>query len=179
MCALAARGVRAPRPGAFAAPPPDRRAQRGRALAEGRRFIRWTWDPAQARNAHFNINRLGVVVRSYAVNYYGTDYSTVTGKFTEPLGLDSDRLLAEWELDSPRVEALGRGECPEPPPGTPASVIHIPANWGALVAEDPAAARSELLRIRAEFRAAFAAGLVCAGFERDAAGPRYLFYREP
>src|SRR3954471_19572613 len=54
-------------------------AQRARALSEGRRFIRWTWDPMQSRNAHFNLNRLGVVVRSYAENFYGTDYSTVTG----------------------------------------------------------------------------------------------------
>src|ERR671928_630391 len=50
-------------------------AQRARVLAEGRRLIRWTWDPAQSRNAHFNLNRLGCVVRSYGVNYYGTDYS--------------------------------------------------------------------------------------------------------
>src|SRR5215210_3340284 len=89
-------------------------AQRTRVLSEGRRFIRWTWDPAQSRNAHFNLNRLGVVVRGYAVNYYGTDYSTVTGKFGAPLGLDSDRLVAEWELDSPRVEAFARGDVPEP-----------------------------------------------------------------
>ena len=152
-------------------------AQRARALAEGRRFIRWTWDPAQSRNAHFNLNRLGCVVRSYAVNYYGTDYSTVTGTFGERLGLDSDRLVAEWELDAPRVEALSRGEAPEPL-GEPAASVHIPANWGALVREDPRAARAELLRVRAEFQAALASGLVCARFERDDARPRYLFYGE-
>lgn len=150
-------------------------AQRARVVAEGRRFLHWTWDPAQSRNAHFNLNRLGVVVRRYAINYYGTDYSTVTGKFGEPLGLDSDRLVAEWELDSPRVEALARGETPEPQ-GEPEASIAIPPNWGALVREDPAAARAELLRVRAEFHALFAAGLVCAGFERDPARPRYLFY---
>ena len=152
-------------------------AQRARVVAEGRRFIHWTWDPAQSRNAHFNLNRLGVVVRRYAVNYYGTDYSTVTGKFGEPLGLDSDRLVAEWELDSPRVEALARGES-HGPRGEPEASVAIPTNWGALVREDPAAARAELLRVRAEFHAAFAAGLVCAGFERDDARPRYLFYSE-
>ena len=70
-------------------------AQRARSLEEGRRFVQWTWDPLQSRNAHFNLNRLGVVVRSYAVNYYGTDYSTATGVFGKPLGLDSDRLVAE------------------------------------------------------------------------------------
>ncbi|HEX8150409.1 MAG TPA: GNAT family N-acetyltransferase [Pyrinomonadaceae bacterium] len=151
-------------------------AQRARVIADGRRLIRWTWDPMQSRNAHFNLKRLGVVVRSYAVNYYGTDYSTVTGRFAEPLGLDSDRLVAEWELDSPRVEALARGETPEPE-GEPAASVAIPTNWGTLVREDPGVARAELLRVRAEFQAAFAAGLVCAGFERDDARPRYLLYR--
>jgi predicted GNAT superfamily acetyltransferase len=150
-------------------------AQRARMVAVGRHFIRWTWDPAQSRNAHFNLNRLGVVVRSYAVNYYGTDYSTVTGQFGESLGLDSDRLVAEWELDSPRVEALARGETPAPW-GEPEASVAIPPNWGALVREDPTAARAELLRVRAEFRTAFAAGLVCAGFERDPSAPRYLFF---
>jgi predicted GNAT superfamily acetyltransferase len=153
-------------------------AQRARVLAEGRRFIRWTWDPAQARNAHFNLNRLGVVVRRYAVNYYGTDYSTVTGKFAEPLGLDSDRLVAEWELDSPRVEAFARGDAPEPL-GEPAAAVTIPPSWGALVVEDPAAARAQLRRVRGEFQNALAAGLVCAGFDRDTAGPKYLFFRKP
>ena len=152
-------------------------AQRARVVAEGRRFIRWTWDPMQSRNAHFNLNRLGVVVRRYAENYYGTDYSTTTGKFGEPLGLDSDRLVAEWELNTPRVEALARGETPEPL-GEPEAFVAIPPNWGALVREDPASARAELLRVRAEFQAALASGLVCAGFERDDARPRYLFYGE-
>ncbi|MFL6257599.1 MAG: GNAT family N-acetyltransferase [Pyrinomonadaceae bacterium] len=152
-------------------------AQRARSLAEGRRHIRWTWDPVQSRNAHFNLNRLGVVVRSYVVNYYGTDYSTVTGRFAEPLGLDSDRLSAEWELDSPRVEAFARGETIEPL-GEPAASVAIPSNWGALVREDPASARAELLRVRAEFQAATASGLVCAGFDRDPSRPRYLFYSD-
>jgi predicted GNAT superfamily acetyltransferase len=150
-------------------------AQRARALAEGRRFIRWTWDPVQSRNAHFNLNRLGVVVRSYAENFYGTDYSTVTGKFGERLDLDSDRLVAEWELDSPRVEALARGERAEEL-GEPVAAIEIPTDWGALVREDQDAARAQLLRVRTEFQAALARGLYCAAFDRDGARPRYLFF---
>jgi predicted GNAT superfamily acetyltransferase len=152
-------------------------AQRERALAEGWRFVKWTWDPVQARNAHFNLNRLGVVVRSYAVNFYGTDYSTATGEFGKLLGLDSDRLVAEWALDSPRVEALARGLKPELK-GELAATVEIPPHWGALLAEDPSAARRELLRVRAEFQKAFADGLVCTAFERDPSRPRYLFYRE-
>ena len=114
-------------------------------------------------------------MRRYAANYYGTDYSTVTGKFGEPLGLDSDRLVAEWTLDSPRVEALARGESSEQT-CEPAASIEIPPNWGALVGEDAETARSELLRVRTEFQDAFARGLVCAGFERDRQRPRYLLF---
>jgi predicted GNAT superfamily acetyltransferase len=152
-------------------------AQRALSLDEGRRFIRWTWDPVQSRNAHFNLNRLGVVVRKYTENYYGTDYSTVTGKFGERLGLDSDRLVAEWELDSPRVEALARGEGGEEL-GEPEAAVEIPSDWGSLVREDGEAARAELLRVRDEFHAAFARGLYCAAFERTGARPRYLFYTD-
>ncbi len=150
-------------------------AQRARALSEGRRFIRWTWEPLQSRNAHFNLNRLGVVVRSYAENFYGTDYSTVTGKLGKRLGLDSDRLVAEWTLDSPRVEALSRDERAEEL-GEPFAAVEIPADWGALVREDRDAARAELLRVRTEFQAALARGLYCAAFDREGARPRYLFF---
>src|SRR5918992_3001369 len=49
-------------------------AQRARAISEGRNFIKWTWDPMQSRNAHFNLNRLGVMVHQYEANFYGLDY---------------------------------------------------------------------------------------------------------
>ena len=151
-------------------------AQRERALREGRGFIKWTWDPMQARNAHFNINRLGAVARDYAVNFYGTDYSTLPEHAGERYGIDSDRLVAEWRLRDARVEALARGE-EAGPAGAPVASVEIPPDWGALVSEDPARARGEQQRVRGEFRRAFAEGLVCAGFARDAARPRYLFYK--
>jgi predicted GNAT superfamily acetyltransferase len=150
-------------------------AQRERSLAEGRGLIKWTWEPLRARNAHFNLNRLGVVVRSYAVNFYGTDYST--DPFADPVerpGLDSDRLFAIWELRSPRVQTLAAGGEDKLP--APSHAIEIPANWPALVKNDAAAARSELLRVRSEFQQAFAAGLVCRGFQRDSERPRYLLF---
>ena len=151
-------------------------AQRDRALAEGVRFIRWTWDPMQARNAHFNLNRLGVVVRSYGDNFYGTNYSVAGSYDGTTTGLDSDRLFAEWELGSDRVKAAANGSLP-----TTRAVereIVIPADWSNLVRRDVAAARDEQLRVRAEFQTAFAAGLVCTGFLRDAASPRYLLTKD-
>jgi predicted GNAT superfamily acetyltransferase len=152
-------------------------AQRARALAEGRNFIKWTWDPMQARNAHFNLNRLGVIVRSYAVNFYGTDYNTTPRETNnDAVSLDSDRLFAEWQLDSRRVSLLAEGRA-ERIASAPDATIEIPADWPALIRHDAHAARREQLRVRAEFEKAFAARLVCAGFERDTAHPRYLLYK--
>lgn len=149
-------------------------AQRQRALAEGRSFIKWTWDPLQSRNAHFNLNRLGVVVRDYAENFYGTDYGADPGRSDAP-GLDSDRLFANWELNSKRVKQIAQGAVLE----TQADVarkVEIPTDWASIVKTDSQRAREEQLRVRAEFQKAFASGLVCAGFERSAERPRYLLY---
>src|SRR5260221_3705900 len=86
-------------------------AQRARALAEGRDFIKWTFEPMRGRNAHFNLNRFGVVIRDYAVNFYGTDYVTnPVQQHAGASGMDSDRLFANWELGSPRVAALAAGQ---------------------------------------------------------------------
>jgi predicted GNAT superfamily acetyltransferase len=151
-------------------------AQRTRALVEGRNFIKWTWDPMQARNAHFNLNRLGVTVRSYAVNFYGTNYNAIPRETLDNTSLDSDRLFAEWQLDSRRVLLLAEGRALENAPA-PDAAIEIPSDWPALVRQDAHAARREQLRVRAKFEEAFAAGLICTGFQRDESHPRYLLYK--
>lgn len=152
-------------------------AQRERALEEGRNFIRWTFEPMQARNAHFNLNRLGAVIRSYGVNFYGWDAGTEAYANGTQFNIDSDRLIAQWELRTPRVEQCARGERPRHA-SAPVASVEIPPDWNRLRREDGLTAQSELLRVRSEFRTHFAAGLVCAGFERDGARPCYLFYSE-
>lgn len=152
-------------------------AQRERALTEGRNFIRWTFEPMQARNAHFNLNRLGVVIRSYGVNFYGWDAGTEAFADGKQFNIDSDRLIAQWELRTPRVEQCARGERPRHA-AAPVATVEIPPNWNQLRREDGLAAQSELLRVRSEFQTHFAAGLVCAGFEREGARPCYLFYSD-
>ena len=153
-------------------------AQRERALAEGRRFIKWTWEPMQSRNAHFNLNRLGAVVRTLGENFYGMDYVTDPEQQTAaPPGLASDRLFAEWQLSSARVVELAGGAEPVPPPG-PVAEIEIPADWSSLIKRDAGLAKQEQLRVRREFEQAFSKGLVCAGFERSATHPKYLLYDE-
>jgi len=73
-------------------------AQRERAMAKGVRRITWTFDPLQSLNAHFNFGKLGVVSDAYKINFYGAQ----TSSFLHRLG--TDRLWANWLLDSRRVE---------------------------------------------------------------------------
>jgi predicted GNAT superfamily acetyltransferase len=152
-------------------------AQRARALGEGRDFIKWTFEPMRARNAHFNLNRLGVVIREYAVNFYGTDYSLDPAEKGSGLnGMDSDRLFASWELSSPRVEAFAQRM--DDDPGVAERTIEIPADFSALLKSDPEAAKREVSRVREEFLRALSDGYICRAFDRNAGGPKYLFYSE-
>lgn len=152
-------------------------SQRARAIQEGRSFIKWTWDPMQARNAHFNLNRLGVTVSSYAENFYGTDYATSPLLIdAEPAGIDSDRLFANWQLHSRRVKELENGVTSNLP--APAAEIVIPTDWTTLRRDNPSGAKREQLRVRQEFQSAFASGLIAAAFERSNDRPRYLLYDE-
>ena len=130
----------------------------------------------QARNAHFNLNRLGVTVTNYAENFYGTDYVKNPATQGEPPGIDSDRLFANWQLQSSRVRELANGSVAAVA-ANPDTEIHIPAEWSKLMKQNPGQARQEQLRVRQEFQEAFAAGLVCAGFERSSEQPRYLLYK--
>jgi predicted GNAT superfamily acetyltransferase len=148
-------------------------AQRAKAMNEGRDFIKWTWDPMQSRNAHFNLNRLGAMVHGYGANFYGLDYD---GDRSAPAGLQSDRLFASWHLNSPRVVALGEGR-EHTIDAEPVKAIAIPAEWSNFVKNNPQAAVAEQARVRSEFQNAFAEQLVCAGLERSTDESRYLLYR--
>jgi predicted GNAT superfamily acetyltransferase len=149
-------------------------AQRERALAEGRKLIKWTWDPMMARNAHFNLNRLGAIVDTYADNFYGVDYGADQPGDERP-GLPSDRLSATWKIDSARVHALANRSEVEFE-GKRVTTIDIPTDWNTLVKRDAQRARDEQARVRAEFRRAFEDKLICAGFERGDEYSRYILF---
>lgn len=150
-------------------------AQRARALQENVRFIKWTFQPTQARNAFFNLERLGAIIKSYAPNFYGTDYSTLHEQNGQ-IGLDSDRLFAEWHLESEKVKRLEKGE-KFVEQSEVSRTIEISNDWNELVKENPAKAVAEQRRIKAEFQNAFAENLICKGFERDEKSPKYLLYK--
>ena len=78
--------------------------QRDDALRRGIELIEWTFDPLEIKNAFFNMERLGAIVRRYVPNQYGTTSSPLHG------GLPTDRCIAEWWISSPRVKAILAGQ---------------------------------------------------------------------
>ena len=151
-------------------------AQRDRAIELGLKFVKWTFEPWKARNAYFNLEKLGAIVNEYQPNFYGVDYSTAA-RADENIGLKSDRLFAEWHLESEKVIALSEGsEFNEE--RAVAAEIEVPLDWNGLVEKSPAEALTFQGRIEKEFTEAFTSRLVCRGFVRDANRPRYLLFND-
>ncbi len=138
--------------------------QRREALSRGIRHMEWTFDPLEIKNAFLNIHRLGATAREYRVNFYGVSSSRLQG------GLPTDRLLAEWELDSPRVGARMAQR-----PSASCTIeerILVPAcieQWKAAEATRKRALDVQLENQR-KFQQAFSRGLAVLGFSRDAEG---------
>lgn len=149
-------------------------AQRERALDLGVKFIKWTFEPVKARNGYFNLEKLGAIVTEYQRNFYGVDYA-VLPESGKQIGLQSDRLFAEWHLESDKVRALAAGEA-WTETRTPDAEIVVRNDWSELVAADPAAALELQLKVRADFEEALASGLIAEGFRRDEDRPAYLMF---
>jgi predicted GNAT superfamily acetyltransferase len=132
-------------------------AQRDDALQRGTRLVEWTFDPLELRNAHFNLRRLGAIVCRFIPNCYGITDSPLHA------GLPTDRLVAEWHLDSPRVENILAGKLPEIP--DKAARIAVPAGVSALRQTSRAAAEREQSRIREEFQHWFGEGYAAIDLE--------------
>ena len=64
--------------------------QREWCAARGIVAVTWTFDPLVARNAWFNLGKLGATGRQYLVNHYGAMDDAINA------GDESDRLLAWW-----------------------------------------------------------------------------------
>jgi len=122
-------------------------AQRDDALARGLTLIEWTFDPFEAKNAYFNLEILGAIVRNYIPNMYGRRESMLDGD------LPTDRCVAEWWIgESPRSTAKVVARVSLPPQKT---------------LESQEALARELQRH-------FAEGLTIIGFERSGDTGAYL-----
>jgi len=95
-------------------------AQREDALKRNIDLMTWAFDPLQSKNAHLNINKLGVIACSYDINLYGEETSSKLHS-----GLGTDRLLAEWWLDSDNVKSIIDGENQDTTKIQPAEGLNI------------------------------------------------------
>jgi len=85
-----------------------KQAQREEAVARGIPLIEWSFDPFESKNAYFNLELLGAIVRSYVPNMYGVRMNPVDG------GLPTDRCIAEWWVSEthPRTPVSARVSLP-------------------------------------------------------------------
>lgn len=155
--------------------------QRAWALEHGYRTMRWTFDPLVARNARFNLTRLGAWAGEYAVAFYGRMSDEVNGDD------EADRLVATWDLASPRAVQAASGDAEdltgpavdaeplaEAPDGSPLALhdpvglwIRVPGDVVALRRTAPDLAGRWRLAVRDAFGVAFEHGLVASHVTRD------------
>jgi chorismate synthase len=171
-------------------------AQCDEARRRGLRLVTWTFDPLRSGNARLNLHRLGAVAGELLPDFYGTTSSALHH------GLATDRLLARWEVDGPRVARRAAGALPPPPPaatpavnevtlrgGVPVSspprlevdapvlLLEIPEDWDAVCRADPSLARQWQLVVRRALEALFARGYTAVDCVdgRDGGRPRALY----
>jgi predicted GNAT superfamily acetyltransferase len=122
-------------------------AQREDALARGISLIEWSFDPFEAKNAFFNLERLGAIVRRYVPNMYGITASPLHGD------LPTDRCIAEWRIGEP-----ARAKTP----------------ITARVSLPPVKTRESQDALGRELQRHFDDGLAVTGFERSGDSGTYL-----
>jgi predicted GNAT superfamily acetyltransferase len=158
--------------------------QREVMLSRGIEVVHWSFDPLVARNAWFNVARLGAEPDEYVTDMYPDSDSPLH------TALGTDRFIVRWELrpeppallkEAPpaRFEApdfrLGSSESSLPAEFPPRFCVPIPPDAFALAKEDPGAARALRAETRAIFRAALSGGWRVRGFDQTR---RYLLEKE-
>jgi predicted GNAT superfamily acetyltransferase len=160
-------------------------AQRDWALSHGIDVVTWTFDPVIARNAYFNLRKLGALGSRFLRDFYGPMDDAFNA------GERSDRLEARWELRHPRVEAAFRGWGREPDDGEAIPIldeedgeprvhleregdlllVRVPSDYLALRGKDREAAAAWRDAVADALEEAFRRGFRATGFLR---GSGYL-----
>ncbi|RZT66455.1 putative GNAT superfamily acetyltransferase [Microcella alkaliphila] len=161
--------------------------QRAWCLERGIDTMTWTYDPLVARNAYFNIRRLGARADSYYLDFYGAMTDVINA------GQRSDRMLIRWDLiPTPPAAAtpcpwlgdahIAVADLPDAPPsyvppGADAHValVAVPRDIEALRRSDPELARRWRTVTRAALGGLLDAGWAVTDFTRSC---QYVLHRE-
>jgi predicted GNAT superfamily acetyltransferase len=160
--------------------------QRAWALAAGLDRVTWTFDPLVARNAYFNVVKLGARLTRYYVDFYGPMDDGINA------GDETDRCLVTWNLDDERTLSASRGALAPTdldaaraegaevvlrlgPDGEPLRtaydgrlrLLQLPADIVSTRRSSPDLARAWRLALREVLVAAFADGLEVVGATRE------------
>ena len=136
-------------------------AQRDAAIELGIRWIEWTFDPLEARNAYFNFEKLGVIVNRYYPNFYGETTGTQGG-------LPTDRVVAEWWVNHERTPVVGD-----------VRKIAIDPDIQTLKKLDIKASRRLQERLRSEFLKNLSDGFHAVAFLQKPDSSEYVFIHGP
>ena len=152
-------------------------AQRAQALDQGIHVARWTFDPLVARNAWFNMGKLGTVADEFRRAFYGE----MTDEINR--GDRTDRLFVRWDLDAeptarPVPEGLpvvlaaeGDPDAPDPirRADAPADggLVEVPRDHAELRGRDAALASRWRDASAAALESCFRAGLIVGAFDRE------------
>ena len=170
--------------------------QRTQLLDRDIRVMYWTYDPLVARNAHLNIEKLGVRVIEYVTDMYGDDPHSSTDAI-----IGTDRFVVAWDLATPSgarhqptdraptesdiidapfaTRAAPGGERPYTPEvdltRAPLVKVDIPADIQSLKTVDPTGARQWRQVTRSVFEAYMDRDYRIVGFhDAPAGGGSYL-----
>lgn len=137
--------------------------QRAWCLDHGISLVEWTYDPLVARNAYFNLAKLGARVAEYLPDFYGAMDDGINRDD------ESDRILVHWELHSAEVSAACAGQplVATPTGGAAASWVEVPRDIESLRVADPEEARVWRTKVRDRLLPALAAGGTVAGFDKE------------
>ena len=152
-------------------------AQRAQALDIGIPLVRWTFDPLIARNAWFNLGKLGAVADRFHRDFYGAMTDVMNR------GERSDRFVVRWDLarepgggallDGPRIlVAEGPSDRPRPR-STELSkderpiLVQIPRDHPAIRTADPGLARAWREAAAEAIEVAMATGRIARAFTPD------------
>lgn len=162
-------------------------AQRAQALDHGIHVVRWTFDPLVARNAHFNLGKLGAIGDRFERDFYGAMGDALNQ------GDRTDRVMVRWDLDvePPAMPAsapegasvvlarVGDRDRPEPQPevhdGAPVALVEIPHEYHDLRSADARRARLWRDAVASVFEECLGRGLIASAFDRDRSA--YAFTR--